>query len=128
MSEQETRKFGIIAFIFFGSLSGLGILVQKPLPTYLFGALSILGLGFVLAPGRLKPVYRVWLNIAHLIGRIVTTLVLALAYYLVITPAALIKRLFGGRPLPMKPDKEAMSYWVTRTESAQAKERFLKRY
>ncbi len=128
MTEKDIRKFGIIAFVFFGGLCGLGLWTKKPVPTYLFGSLSVLGLGFILIPTRLRPVYNVWLKIAHVIGRIITTLILAIAYYLVITPAALIKRLFGGRPLPVKPDKEATSYWVARSEPAQAKERFLKRY
>lgn len=128
MSEKDIRKFGLIALIFFGSLCGLGLWTKKPVPTYLFGSLSVLGLGFILIPARLRPVYTVWLKIAHVIGRIITTLILAIAYYLVITPAALIKRVFGGRPLPVKPDKEATSYWVARTEPAQPKERFLKRY
>ncbi len=128
MSEKDIRKFGLIALIFFGSLCTIGIWTNKPVPTYIFGALSILGLGFILIPNRLRPVYNAWMKIAHVIGRIITTLVLALAYYLVITPSALIKRVFGGRPLPVRPDKEAKSYWVTRTEPAQPKERFLKRY
>jgi hypothetical protein len=68
------------------------------------------------------------MKIARLVGRIITILILTLAYYLVITPSALIKRVFGGRPLPLKPDKGVSSYWVTRTEPAQPKERFLKRY
>ena len=51
-----------------------------------------------------------------------------LAYYLVITPTALLKRVFGGRPLPTRPDRDAASYWVTRPELAQPKERFIKRY
>jgi len=125
---REVRKFGFIALIFFGCLCVLGLWMKKPLPAYLFGFLSILGLGFILIPAQLKPVHAAWLKVAHLLGRIITTLILALAYYLVITPAALIKRLFGGRPLPVKPDKEASSYWVDRTEPAQPKERFLKRY
>jgi len=79
-------------------------------------------------PSRLKGVYTTWLTIAHFLGTIVTALVLALAYYGVITPSALIKRLFGGRPLPVKPDKKVSSYWVARSEPAQPKERFLKRY
>jgi hypothetical protein len=128
MTEKDIRKFGLIALIFFGSLCGLGLWTKKPVPTYLFGSLSILGLGFILIPARLRPVYTVWLKIAHVIGRIITTLILAIAYYLVITPAALIKRVFGGRPLPVRPDKEVTSYWVARTEPAQPKERFLKRY
>jgi len=125
---REVRKFGFIALIFFGCLCVLGLWMKKPLPAYLFGFLSILGLGFILIPAQLKPVHAAWLKVAHFVGRIITTLILTMAYYLVITPAALIKRLFGGRPLPVKPDKEASSYWVDRTEPAQPKERFLKRY
>jgi hypothetical protein len=124
----QIRKFGLIALIFFGLLCVLGLWKHKPIPTYLFGALSLLGLGFILIPSRLKPIYLIWLKLAHLIGRIFSTVILTIAYYLVITPSALIKRLFGGAPLPVKPDKNASSYWVTRTESAQPKERFTKRY
>jgi len=125
---KQIRKFGLIALIFFGFLCALGIWLERPLPTYLFGPLSALGLGFILYPHQLRPVFAVWLKISHFLGRVVTTLMLALAYYLVITPAALIKRLFGGTPLPTKPDKNVASYWVTREEAVQSKEQFLKRF
>ena len=69
------------------------------------------------------------------VGTLMTVLVMstpesitAAVYYLVITPAALIKRLMGGRPLPLKPDKQTESYWVTRAEPSQPRERFIKRY
>ena len=125
---KDVRKFGVIALIFFGCLCALGLWMKKPLPIYLFGFLSFLGLGFILIPARLRPVYSVWLKIAHFVGKIITILMLSLAYYLVMMPSAFIKRLFGGRPLPVKPDKEVSSYWVARTEPAQPKERFIKRY
>jgi hypothetical protein len=125
---KEIRKFGIIAFFFFGCLSALGIWLKKPLPLYLFGFLSFLGLCFILLPSPLTPVYRLWLKVANFLGKVVTTVLLALGYYFVITPSAFIKRLFGGPPLPLKPDKNRSSYWVTRTEAAQPKERFIKRY
>ncbi|OEU48225.1 MAG: hypothetical protein BA861_09650 [Desulfobacterales bacterium S3730MH5] len=128
MSEKDIRKFGVTALVFFGCLCGAGIWTDKVVPTYLFGSLSILGLGFILMPGPLKFVYAAWLKIAHFVGKIITTLMLTLAYYLVITPAAFIKRLFGGFPLPVKPDKKVSSYWVARTEPAQPRERFIKRY
>lgn len=126
--KKQIRKFGLIALIFFGILCGVGIWRDKLLPTYLFGFLSILGLGFVIAPTPLKPVYDAWLRLAHLIGRMITNCILILIYFLVITPAGLLKRLFGGKPLPMAPDKNASSYWVTRTEPAQPRERFFKRF
>jgi hypothetical protein len=125
---KETRKFGLIALIFFGCLWAAGIWFEKSLPTYFFGTLSALGLGFVLFPHKLRPVFVAWLKIAHFLGSVVTTLILTLAYYLVITPAAFVKRIFGGTPLPIKPDKNVSSYWVTRKEAVQSKEQFLKRF
>ena len=125
---KDIRKFGIIAFLFFGILCAVGIWRQKPVPMYLFGFLSGLGLGFILIPGILRPVHQAWLKVAHFIGRVITTLMLAIAYYAVITPAALLKRIFGGRPLPLSPDPDASTYWVSREEPAQPKERFYKRF
>jgi len=124
----DIRKFGIVAFLFFGCLCGLGIWTGKAIPTYLFGFLSMIGLGFMVIPGPLRPVYAGWLKIAHFIGKIVTITMLTLAYYLVITPSAVLKRIFGGAPLPVKPDKSVDSYWVTRDEKTQPRERFSKRY
>ena len=126
--DGDVRKFGIIAFLFFGCLCALGIWAGKAIPTYLFGFLSVVGLGFIMIPGRLRPVYAGWLKIAHLIGKAITVVMLTLAYYLVMTPSAMLKRIFGGAPLPVKPDKNANTYWVIRDEKAQPKERFLKRY
>jgi len=125
---REIRKFGLIAFLIFGALCTLGFWRGKVVLTYFFGLLSLLGMGLLLLPAPLGPIYRAWLKVAHAVGRIITTLILTLTYYLVIIPSALIKRLFGGAPLPVKPDKNALSYWVARTEPVQPKERFLKRY
>lgn len=69
-----------------------------------------------------------WLMFGHLIGKVITILLMTLAYYLVITPAAFLKRIFGGRPIQLKPDKTCSSYWVDRIEPAQPKERFIKRF
>jgi len=125
---RKIRKFGIIAFLFFGCLCALGLRTGKVVPICLFGSLSITGLGFILFPGPLRPVYAGWLTIARFIGKVITIAVLTLAYYLVITPSAMLKRIFGGAPVPVKPDRDADSYWVARDEKAQPKERFLKRY
>lgn len=124
----EIRRFGLIATVFFGALAGLALWREKPLPLVLFGLLTAIGLALALAPQPLRPVYDTWLKVGHLIGRIITTAMLTIAYYLVITPAALLKRLFGGRPLPLKPDPGAASYWVARSEPAQPRERFIKRF
>ena len=125
---KEIRKFGIIAFVFFGVLSALGLWNEKYILGSFFCLLSMIGLGFIIDPFRFKPVYHVWMKVAHFIGELITMAVLILTYYAVITPAALLKRIFGGRPLPLTPDKKASSYWVARTEPSQPKDRFLKQF
>jgi hypothetical protein len=125
---KQIRRFGFFAFLFFGCLFTFAIWTEKLYPTYLFGFLSIIGLCFILIPSKLKPLYAAWLKIAQFLHKIVSMLILAGIFYLVITPAALIKRALGGAPLKVKWDKTAFSYWMPRTESAQPKERFLTRY
>ena len=125
---KQIRKFGAIAFLFFGALFALGLWREKILAISLFGTLFALGLGFLILPGPLRPLYNKWLTIAHFIGKCLTAIILILTYYFVITPTAWIKRVFSGRPLPTKPDRDVPSYWVIRQEAAQPKARFIKRY
>ena len=125
---KEISKFGLIAFLFFGMVCSVGIWRQKPIPIIFFGALSLIGLGLFLLPEQLRPIHSGWMNVAHFIGRLTTGIILTLAYYLVITPTALLKRIFGGRPLPIRPDKSVSSYWVSRSEPAQSIYRFKKRF
>lgn len=126
--KKQIRKFGLIAFIFFGILCVLAIWRAKEIAVYLFGLLSLLGFCFLSLPEFFRPAYYKWLNIANVIGRIITLTILALAYYLVITPSAILKRLFGGVPLPIRPDKNTLSYWVTRDKPIQPRDRFTKRF
>jgi hypothetical protein len=126
--KKQVRRFGLVAFLFFGSLCALAVWKARPLPTYLFGFLWLLGTCFLLFPGRTRPIYAGWLKVAHFIGRALTAIMLTAVYFLVITPAAFLKRLFGGRPLPLRPDKKAATYWVARQEPAQPRDRFLKRF
>jgi hypothetical protein len=98
--KREVRKFGLVAFLFFGCLGALGLWRQKPFVSYLFCFFSFAGIGFVVFPDPLKPVYAGWLRVTRFIGKVVTSVILTLAYLLVITPSALIKRLFSGRSLP----------------------------
>jgi hypothetical protein len=122
------RRFGLMVAIIFGILFCMGIFLKKPIATFFFSALFFTGLGFILIPSLLRPVYRGWHKTARILGKIINTLILIIAYYTVITPAAFIKCIFGGHPLPTRPDNERDSYWVDRIEPVQAKERFIKRF
>jgi hypothetical protein len=95
---------------------------------YITVIFAISGLSLAIFPVQLRFLYLGWIKVTNVIGRAVTFLLMASAYYAIITPAAIIKRLAGGRPIPLHADKRKKSYWVDRAESAQPRERFFKRY
>lgn len=125
---RDIRRFGAVVSVFFGALALTAWSFDRIAPLCLFGPLSLLGLGFVLAPAGLKRVYLGWMAVSRRIGSAVTLTVLTLFYVLVMTPAAFLKKAFGGAPLPLAPNPDAATYWVARGEPAQPKERFAKRY
>ena len=64
-----------------------------------------LGIGAVLlvlgaiAPRFLRLPYRGWMRLAELLARVVTTVILAIVFFLVVTPIGVFKRLRGWDPL-----------------------------
>ncbi|REK10868.1 MAG: hypothetical protein DWQ37_15625 [Planctomycetota bacterium] len=80
------------------------------------GALSIV-LGAV-SPRTARGVYLVWMWAAYPLGWLVSHLVIATIYFLLITPMGLVMRLAGRDPLGRRFDREAETYWRPRTREA----------
>ncbi len=81
----------------------------------LFLLLSVIFLILTLIfPDRLDPVERNWLRFTRFISKIITTTALIIFFYLVLTPIGFLNRLFGGKFLDLKFDKEKASYWIVR--------------
>jgi hypothetical protein len=57
-----------------------------------------------------------WMAAVAPIGWLVSRVVLAIVYFLVITPIGLIRRLRGHDPLALRADPTASSYWVARQD------------
>ena len=89
------------------------------------GALVVLGLT---APVVLKPVYRVWMALAVVMGFIMTRVILSVVYCLVMTPIGLAMRLFGKDPMHRRIDPEASSYWIEKSYDEESPDRLEKYY
>jgi len=82
--------------------------------TLLFSALLIfLFLGW-LWQSLLIFFYRIWMSLSHLIGSLMSHIILTLIFFLIFTPIGLILRISGKRPLDLKLEKEKNSYWQSR--------------
>ena len=65
-------------------------------------------------PQALAPLKLLWFRFGLLLHAVVNPLVMALLFFLVVTPIALIMRLLGKRPLSLEIEPDAPSYWISR--------------
>ena len=79
-----------------------------------FGTLLVLaGLA---VPARLGPVYRAWMGLAAALSKITTPIFLGVAYFGVIAPVGLLRRLAGRNSLVRPPSQP--SFWIARAQDA----------
>lgn len=112
--------FTLIAWVVWYFQGGLaqsreaGVMVWGILP-YLWGIPLVLGTLSWLFPAFGRLVYKPWMGIAFVMGTIVSSLILSLVYYLVVTPIGLFMRLRGHDPLRLKRGQRT-SNWQERTD------------
>lgn len=79
-------------------------------------AVAFLAAAFIW-PKSLAPLNRLWFKFGVLLGRIVGPIVMALIFFVTVTPTALIIRARGKDLLKLKADPSAKSYWVERDDA-----------
>ena len=79
-------------------------------------ALCFAGLA-IFAPGLLAPLNKIWFRFGLLLGAVTAPVVMALLFFLVITPTGLIMRALGKDPLRQKSGRSAVTHWIKRRES-----------
>jgi hypothetical protein len=112
-SPAEQRWFGVLLFVGFGVLGLLlGWRLESARPTQ---ALTALGLAMALLYYAARPLrvpfFRAWMALTAPLGRLVSTVLLAVIYYLMLTPVALAMRALGRDKLGRRFDRAARSYW-----------------
>ncbi len=78
---------------------------------FLSGALMLVAL---LRPALLEPLNRIWFRFSLLLGRIMTPLVMAVLFFGLITPIALMLRLKGNDPLRLRRADGERTWWRER--------------
>ena len=112
--KQSLRKFGLTV----GSvLLVIGItlyLLEKSSFIY-FGGIGIILILFGLAlPNVLKPINKIWMTLAIILGWFMSRVILIILFYLIITPIGFLWRLFRRDALKLKWDNSVSSYWEDR--------------
>lgn len=94
------------------------------------GGFVVAALGLAL-PALLRPVYRLWMMLAVVLGFVMTRVILTIVFYAIVTPIGLLMCALGRDPLAKRPDPAMDSYWIpvergaeTRVESAERLRRY----
>jgi hypothetical protein len=88
-----------------------------PFACLMFAAGAVLLSLGIIAPLRLSTLNKLWLKIGAALGKVANPVILALLFFLVVTPMALAMRIVGKRPLRVAPDPNAATYWIERDRS-----------
>jgi hypothetical protein len=124
-SRRHLIQFGVAWVVFFLLLAILTARKSSPEALWMLGLLAVLPpLIGCLFPGFLRLLYVALAVVTFPIGYVVSHGILAVLYYLVITPTGLLLRLTKPGFFPKKPDPSLATYWYTRTSSRPPKDYF----
>lgn len=114
-SIKDLRKFGL-------TVGGVLLLIAAVLFYYnKQSAIYFATIGIVLFliglfyPKILKPLNKVWMDLAIVLGFIMSRVILTILFYLVLTPISFLSKIFGKKFLDLKYDKSAKTYWEKRS-------------
>jgi hypothetical protein len=116
-SPKELKKFGVLIGIVLFLISVTAIWKQwwAPFLAYVFGICGILLISVgVLQPLILKNIHRYWMGFAIILGSIVSRIILFFLFYLVLTPLAVMAKVFNKRFFFSYREKKRSSYWIDR--------------
>jgi len=123
----QLRVFSRI-FLVFALLWACGLyLFKEPAALTLqiiLGAGVLVGLLGQFIPVSIRWLYQLMMAVTLPIGLVVSSLLMGLIYFLVMTPIGLLMRLFGRDPMHRKFDPDAGSYWIERTAPRDARQYF----
>ena len=112
---SSNRSFGIVFSIFF-SLVGIYLLLNNSPVYYWSFLISLIFLILGLLNSKiLGPLNQIWFKFGILLGKVVSPIVMGIIFFLVITPIAILLKIFGKDVLKLKLNNNE-TYWIEKNE------------
>lgn len=108
------RHFGLVFTVLFAALAVLSYFRGGHAFLWLLPLSALIGLVAIIIPRWLRPLNRLWMKLAALLHAIVSPVVLAVLYFLILTPFGFARRLAGRDTMRRRFDPQIDSYWISR--------------
>ena len=111
-SASSNRSFGIVFFVFFLIVAfwplknGEDLRVWSLIISFIFLLLGLINSKI------LTPLNKLWFKLGIFLGNFISPIVMALVFFLVVTPTGIIMRLSGKNLLRINKMKNVKTYWI----------------
>ena len=113
-TRKDLKNFGLTVGIVLVIISLVQWIFDKSIFPYFLSAGILLIILGALIPTVLKPLQKLWMAIAIIIGWFMNRLIMSILFYSAFTTISVGSKLFGKRFIELKPDQSQSSYWNKR--------------
>ncbi len=115
MKIGSNRNFGIVFCIVFLLIAFYPILKNGDIRVWSLVVAIIFIFLAIIDSKILSPLNYLWIKFGFLLGKFISPIVLAIIFFLVVTPISLLLKIFGKDVLLLKKN-ESKSYWIQKND------------
>ena len=112
---SSDRSFGMVFALVFLAVGIWVVLGGQSEGWFLLSGSALFLVVAMARPSILGPLNRAWAKFGLLLGQVFNPLLLGVVFFLVVTPIAVIMRLWGKDSLHLKFKSDLESYWINRS-------------
>ncbi len=112
--KTQNRSFGLLFFIVFLALALWPLTKTQSLNYYFLSISFVFLLLGLINSSLLSPLNKIWIKFGEILGLVIAPIVMAIVYFVILTPVSLIVRVFGKDLLGLKFINKSKTYWIKR--------------
>lgn len=116
-SKSSNRSFGFLFFVVFLIIGLWPLKNGGDINSYFLIASTIFLILGLINSKILSPLNKLWIKFGEILGAVIAPIVMAIVYFIFLTPVSLIVRVFGKDLLGLKFFKKKKSYWIKRKKN-----------
>ena len=116
-SKSSNRSFGFLFVVVFLIIGLWPLKNGGNINSYFLIASAIFLILGLINSKILSPLNKLWIKFGEILGIVIAPIVMAIVYFIFLTPVSLIVRVFGKDLLGLKFLKEKKSYWIKRKKN-----------
>ncbi len=112
--DHSNRSFGLVLGWALLALAAVRFAWAGVLSWWLLGSALVLFAAALTVPWALGPLRTAWMKLAAVLGFINARILLTIVFAALVTPIAVVLRVFGRNPIRLAADGQPGSYWRSR--------------